>query len=140
MKAKSNYLSLLILLPFIVGQVQYAYTSYFCEMTGKIACPPCAPSSMAGSNDCDECTSVALPDYVGESFNSDCMQLNIEQKSVVDNFTSSQKVIHHFVVVSAVGLQATAASGQSQGFSEIVFIPTDSPPPDLPTLNSSLRI
>lgn len=143
MKEKVKYLNLIVLLTFLGGQVEYAYTSLFCTMKGA---PVSSPSAMMKTDDsmpnsCDECTGVAQPvSSASQNLKSGCMQLRLEQKMVVDNFTGTGKALRHFVENFAVVKHVSTIDDQLFTTTYKLFTPTDSPPLDLPTLNSNLRI
>ena len=143
MIGKLKYLNLLVLLTFLVGQVQYAYSSYFCTMKNAGVSAAAAVMKMDGSkeNSCDECTAtVQHVSLTAQSLKSNCMERRVEQKMVVDNFTGSQQTVEHFVGTFFIAANPTTIGNQLFTVHSSLFTSTDSPPLDLPTLNSNLRI
>ena len=140
MKAKIKYLSLFLLLPFAAGQVQYASSSYFCTMTAGNAPVTCSSSALDDLTDCDQCCSAIVVINTGPTLHSDCMKVRFEQKSIVDDFTGSQKVIHNFHKVAVVSYPFPIMIDQVFNPGYKLFTSSVSPPLDLPTVNSNLRI
>jgi hypothetical protein len=143
MIGKLKYLNLLVLLTFLVGQVQYAYSSYFCTMknAGISAAAADMKMDVPKENSCDEC--AVMPQSVpptGQSLKSNCMERRVEQKMVVDNFTGSQEVVHHFVGNLFTFDNLATIDNRLFTLRHSLFTSTDSPPLDLPTVNSNLRI
>ncbi|HQT92681.1 MAG TPA: hypothetical protein PL001_11720 [Candidatus Kryptobacter bacterium] len=142
MNERMKYLNLLVLLTFLVGQVQYAYASYFCTMMQRpVEAPTMVMSSMTSSSDniCDECQGVIPPVHGQQLAQGNCVKLIAADKSTVDSFAEWTKYHAQFVsMFNFVNPQVTTQQSAPQGFvSQFSFIP---PPLDLPTLNSNLRI
>lgn len=144
MNGKLKYLNLLVLLTFLVGQVQYAYASYFCTMKNAPVSSSSMLMSMDDCNDmaCNGSGTFAQPEQVGQTVHGDCMQMRLSEKSTVDNFTSADKSISHFIGIVAFLSVHNGAGNDTQtlAISHQLFNQTNSPPLDLPTLNSNLRI
>ncbi len=68
-----------------------------------------------------------------------CMQVQLTEKKVVDNFTNTDKSFSHFVGIVAV-LQSQDEISQLSNNNFVQFSRTDSPPLDITTFNSNLRI
>ncbi len=138
-----KYLNILVLLTFLAGQVQFAYTSYFCTMEHKAVQKPALAMTASMDSDgdmCNECQSV-IPQKQGQQLiGSNCIKVINLEKSTVSDFASSQKSIQHFVSVSSMANQLSVISSQLSPMSYEPSAGTDSPPLDLPTLNSNLRI
>jgi hypothetical protein len=146
MKEKIKYLNIVVLLTFLAGQVQYAYTSYFCTMKQvKVSTPSTlACSSMAKEDPgvCVECSvdvKTASQQHVAQLVNRNCIKVITAEKSVISNFTEWAKTADHFTnlfyfLPEENDLRESFA-GQMLALSRI-----NSPPLDLPTLNSNLRI
>jgi hypothetical protein len=143
MIGKLKYLNLLVLLTFLVGQVQYVYGFYFCTMDKATVSASNAEMKTDNCTEdaCGECSAkVQSVSSASQELKSDCMQLHVEKKSVVDNFTSSQKLSPHFIQFTLIGNQAESVSNQLFTLHHSLFTSTDPPPLDLPTVNSNLRI
>lgn len=131
MTERIKYLSFLVLLTFLVGQVQYAYASYFCTMMDAPVSSPTMTMSMDDQ--------FAQRESGRQTVQASCMQMQLTEKKVVDNFTNTDKSISHFVGVVAV-LHSQNEIGQLSNYNFVQFSRTDSPPLDIPTFNSNLRI
>ena len=126
----------------MVGQVQYACVSYFCTMMQRpVSAPAMTVNSRARSceDPCSCSRRITLRQYGLQLVANNCIKVVYSKKSVVSSFTDSAKLISHFVMVlgfmpnlnghqSAIGNQLSATNNAA------------SPPSDLPTLNSNLRI
>ncbi len=141
MNERIKYLNILVLLIFLVGQVQYAYASYFCTMKNAETSSP----TMTMSTD-DESTvqfternGFAQPVSSQQIVQASCMQVQLTEKKVVDNFTNTDKSFSHFVGIVAV-LQSQDEISQLSNNNFVQFSRTDSPPLDITTFNSNLRI
>lgn len=139
---KVKYLNLFVLLTFLVGQVQFAYVSYFCTM--KQAPVKSAVMAMASSSNetdvvCTQCSGMIPPQNGLRLVAGNCIKVVTAEKSVVSSFTDSVKMLSHFVIVlgfiQAINGQHLAISNQLSAINN-----ADPPPLDLPTLNSNLRI
>ncbi len=136
-----KYLNLLVLSTFMIGQVQYAYSTYFCTMMQQQVSAPVMKMNMGteAKNTCDQCKAVT-PDHQGEQLNqSDCIQSTTLQKSTLDNFTDSQKLVHHFVPAAFISNSLSTVGSQLLLTTYHVLPTPVSPPSDLPILNSNLR-
>ncbi len=139
---KVKYLNLLVLLTFLVGQVQFAYASYFCTMKqAPVKSPVMAMASSSNETDdvCTQCSGVIPPQNRLQLVEGNCIKVVTAEKSVVSSFTDSVKMLSHFVIVfgfiPAMNGQHLAISNQLSAINN-----ADPPPLDLPTLNSNLRI
>jgi len=139
---RTKYLNALVLLTFLVGQVQYAYSSYFCSMKQTpVKSPIMAMNSLTDNSNgiCRECQSV-IPSRLGQlMIGSNCIKVIKAEKSVVSNFTQWAKFNSR--VDLAFDLMPAFSNRQSSGASGYkLFTPANSPPIDLPILNNNLRI
>ncbi len=139
---KVKYLNLLVLLTFLVGQVQFAYASYFCTMKqAPVKSPVMAMASSSNETDdvCTQWSGVIPPQNRLQLVEGNCIKVVTAEKSVVSSFTDSVKMLSHFVIVfgfiPAMNGQHLAISNQLSAINN-----ADPPPLDLPTLNSNLRI
>ena len=142
MSKTARYLNLLVLSTFLVGQVQYAYSTYFCTMMQQPVSAPVMKMNMdtATGNACDQCQAVT-PTHQGEQLNQgDCVRVNTSQKSTLDNFTDSQRFVQHFVPTAFIGNSLSTVAPQLLLTSYHLLPAAASPPLDLPTFNSNLRI
>lgn len=143
MKERIKYLNVFVLLAFMVGQVQYAYSSYFCTMKNAGVSAATANMKMDApkENSCDECAvTVQRVSPTAQSLKSNCMERRVEQKMVVDNFTGSQEMVHHFVGNLFTFDNLAKIDNRLFTLHHSLFTSTDPPPLDLPTVNSNLRI
>ena len=131
-----------VLLAFLAGQVQYVYSSSFCTMKSSPVSSCCTEATTDNLNDgsFNECPGTVQPIPGEQTIKSNCMQVRIEQKLVVDNFTASQKFVAHFIGISPFGDQMLEINNEPSAFVSHVFNQTDSPPLDILTLSSNLRI
>ncbi len=142
MNEKIKYLSLLVMLTFVVGQVQYAYATYFCTMKQMVvnsASIEMAATSSMGMTACDECAGTVQPKFAVQIVQGNCIQVQLAEKKIVDNFTDSGKYNLH----PTASLVFIVVQDQCRQISRQNFIPvlrTDSPPLDIPTFQSNLRI
>lgn len=139
---KVKYLNLFVLLAFLVGQVQYVYTFYFCTMKQMPARTPTMTmnSTNAMSGDiCDECQGVITAQHGQQSFKDNCIKVVTSEKSVISNFTEWAKFSSH-IVTAFNFIQPDSYAQQFSRQSFILVFQANSPPLDLPTLNSNLRI
>lgn len=142
MNERMKYLNLFVLLAFTAGQVQYAYTSYFCTMEHKSVQRPTMTNASVTDNDgdaCEECQGVIPQAHGQQLIESNCIKVIFSEKSTIDSFAEWGKIHSHFEI--ALGLIQTNVYTKAvshQSFS--VTSSTNSPPLDLPTLNSNLRI
>ncbi len=136
-----KYLNILVLLTFLVGQVQYAYASYLCTMKNAPVRSSSMPMAMdeANSQACDECSTFIQPESGQQIVQSNCVLVHLTDKSTLDNFTSLNKAIPHVVGIIAIVNQQSITNHQLSARPSIMRM-GDSPPLDLPTFNSSLRI
>lgn len=142
MIGKIKYLNLVVLLTFLVGQIQFVYASYFCTMKNA---PMTLSSKLMSKDDsccmaCAECSNLTQMEQGRQTINGNCMQLRFEQKMVVDNFTDSHNDIQHFVTVAIIGDQLSMTNFLAAADGCRLFNRIDHPPVDIPTLNSNLRI
>lgn len=137
-----KYLNLLVLSTFLVGQVQYAYSTYFCTMMQQPVSAPVMKMNMdtEAGNACDQCQAVTPTHQSEQLRQGDCVQLTISQKSTLDNFTDSQKSVQHFVSAAFISNSLSTVTTQLLPTSCHLLPIAVSPPLDLPTLNSNLRI
>jgi hypothetical protein len=137
---KIKYLNLFVLLTFLVGQVQYAYASYFCTMKQSPVESPVmmmASTSNQTADVCTQCSGVIPPQNGPQLIGGNCIKIVTSEKSVVSSFTDSVKLLSHFVTAFSF---VPVSSYQPSAVSYQLFRHSDSPPLDLPTLNSNLRI
>ena len=142
MKPKVKYLALLVTLTFIVGQVQFAYSSYFCSMKQVIlkhVQTGMTCDAMSGDDMADMGTGVALSLRGQQLAAQNCMQLRLAEKKVVDTFTGSDMPEQHFVG-AAVIIQPLEPGIPTSGANPSFICRNPSPPQDLPTLLNNLRI
>ena len=142
MNDKVKYLNLFVLLTFMVGQVQFAYASYFCTMKqAPVKSPVMAMTSPGNETDdvCTQCSGVIPPQNGLQLVEGNCIKVVTAEKSVLGSFTVSIKLLNHFVTV--LGFIPTFSVQQSPIINRLSAVSeSDSPPLDLPTLNSNLRI
>lgn len=138
--SRAKYLSLLVILTFTVGQFQYAYSSYFCTMKHVTLSLEDVIGTASGNSCASSCDgTLELPSEQGRQIlGMNCMQYRLTEKKVVDTFTGQDKPQLHIVGVMAV-LPAMQIVSQSAGV-VITAVGSSSPPPDIPTINSNLRI
>ncbi len=131
-------------LAFVVGQVQYAYVSYFCTMKQMPVSTPAMPMTSTTAEEavgmCNECQAVNPFQERLQLLDANCVKVITAEKSVVSNFTDSQRSIQHFLVVAVIGDQLSSIGYRPSVISYRLFTQVNSPPLDLPTLNSNLRI
>lgn len=140
--ARIKYLNTFILLAFLIGQVQYAYTSYFCTLKHEQVKAPTLTATPVSDNDgngCEECQGVIPETHGQQSIESNCIKVVSIEKSTIDNFAEWAK-FHNQVVAVFNSIQANDYPQQIGHQSFVVLSPANSPPLDLPTLNSNLRI
>jgi hypothetical protein len=142
-----------LVLVFAVGQVQYAYTIYFCNMKkipvshSQTSCEACIPSSSTAAGDMDMTDScVSQKDLASASYqspiveklaSSSCCSLKLISKSVVDNFTDFQNHITTYLptnifTVSCLSPATTLLVSSVQSI--------QASPPDIITFQSNFRI
>ncbi len=127
---------------FLVGQVQYACSSYFCTMMQRpVSAPAMTMDSKARScEDLSNCTHrIALPQYGLQLVENNCIKVVTSKKSVVSSFTDSAKLIGHFVTVLA-SIPALNGDQSAIGNPLIATNNAASPPQGLHILNCNLRI
>ena len=127
---------------FLVGQVQYACSSYFCTMTQKPVSAPTMTMKLK-THSCEDlcnCDQKTPPpqnrqDLVGDN----CIKIVNYKKSVVSSFTGSAKLIGHFG--SVLGF-IPALNGHQSAIRNLLVATNDaaSPSPGLHILNCNLRI
>jgi len=141
MKDTTKYLKLMLLSAFLAAQVQYASVSHFCTMIGEtVNSTVCSQQAEENSCPCGQDRSSATSTHEGPALASNCMQVRVEKKSVIDTFTGPQKSILHFVGFTCNLNQQVAAIYQSATFSCGVSASIGPPVLDLLTINNSLRI
>lgn len=140
MKNGTKYLSFLVVLMFVVGQIQYGYTTYFCTMMNEFL--PSAPvmlSSQYETDTCSQCDGVLAAQQSSQTFAPNCFQINSLQKDVISTFTAAGN--HDLYVVNvAAPIVIHPQVAQTTLWSLTIAPATSSPPLDLPTFNSNLRI
>jgi hypothetical protein len=139
-KIRIEYLNLLVLLTFLAGQVQFAYTTYYCTMKQMaVKTPAMSTTSMDSSTGdvCDQCQEVIPPLHGEQIADGSCIKVVTAEKSVVSSFNDSVKLLSHVAITFS---SVPTSSYQPSAVSYQLFRPTDSPPRDLPTFNSNLRI
>ena len=126
----------------MVGQVQYACSSYFCTMTQKPVTAPTMAMKLKTHlcEDLCNCDQKILPpqnrqDLVGDN----CIKIVNYKKSVVSSFTDSAKLIGHFVTVLA-SIPALNGDQSAIGNPLIATNNAASPPQGFHILNCNLRI
>ncbi len=131
------------MLTFVVGQVQFAYSSYFCTMKQlTVKTPIMAMTSNSDLNEgvCEQCQEVMPPSHGQQLVEGNCIKVVTTEKNVVSSFSDSQRSIQHFVGVAVIGDQLSSTGYLPSAISYRLLTQADSPPLDLPTLNSNLRI
>ncbi len=143
MTERIKYLNILVLLAFLVGQVQYAYASFFCTMKDA----PVSVSSMIMNTDeedsqpCGECSCRVHAGPGQQVVEANCMLMHIIEKTTIDNFRVSDRSVSTVSRAwTLCGNQLPAGNRKLFTKSYQGFNPTNSPPLDLPTFNSTLRI
>ena len=137
---KAKYLNLFVLLTFLVGQVQFAYASYFCTMKqAPVKSPVMAMTSPGNETEdaCTQCSGVIPPHNEQQLVEGNCIKVVTAEKSVVSSFTDSVKLLSHFVIAFSF---VPPSSYQPSAVHYQLFSRNSSPPLDLPILNSNLRI
>ncbi len=140
MSNKVKYLNLFVLLTFLVGQVQFAYASYFCTMKQAAVKSPVmemASSANDQGDACAQCSGVIPPQNGLQLVEGNCIKVVTAEKSVVSSFTDSVKLLSHFVIAFSF---VPPSSYQPPAVHYQLFSRNSSPPLDLPILNSNLRI
>lgn len=143
MNDRTKYLSLLILLTFTVGQVQYGHTTYFCTMLNLFLPSQSAAASMqeqGNRNDaCYACQGTTSEVTGNPTIESNCFEVINLNKDVVSSFLGSTVPVVYKVCAFVLTLsQPQVSRSNSRGM--FVAPAALSPPLDLPTLNSNLRI
>ena len=131
------------MLTFVVGQVQLAYSSYFCTMKQMtVKTPIMAMTSNSDLNEgvCEQCQEVMQPSHGQQLVEANCIKVITTEKSVVSSFSDSQRSIQHFVGVAVIGDQLSSTGYLPSAIGYQLLAQADSPPLDLPTLNRNLRI
>ena len=140
---KLKYLNTLVLLTFLVGQTQYAYTSYFCTLKQMpVKAPTVAVTSTTDETCgmCDECQGVIMPPQHGlPTIEGNCIKVVTTEKSVISNLAEWAKFNSH-IISALYFIQSNGFSVQSGSQNVSLASQAQSPPLDLPTLNSNLRI
>ena len=142
LNTEGKYLALLVTLTFIVGQIQFGFSSYFCTMK-QVTLTPAESARVVDGTSCDAaCGSfdLGIKSTQGQQLiDPNCIQTRLAEKKVVDSFAGSDKSESHFVafVVFIQPANMTMLSDH-ENFAGLRF--NSSPPPDIPTLNSNLRI
>ncbi len=142
MSKRAKYLSLLSMLAFLAGQVQYSYTTYFCRMLDAyVPAQTMALSVQAGHADdaCVECDPLVAADSGHQIMVPNCFQINTLQKDVVSTFVGTSTVDLHPVTAIFAVLPPPVVQ-QAGMLHSFIFRTALSPPLDLPTLNSTLLI
>ncbi len=140
MNDKVKYLNLLVLLTFLVGQVQFAYASYFCTMKQAPVKSPVmamAPPTNETEDVCTQCSGMVPPQNEQQLAEGNCIKVVTAEKSVVSGFTDSVKLLSHLVIAFSF---VPPSSYQPSAVHYQLFSRNSSPPLDLPILNSNLRI
>ncbi len=140
MKNGTKYFSVLMVLMFIAGQIQYGYTTYFCTMLNQFL--PSAEAVLAvhqEADTCGQCDGMFAAQSGSKTFEPNCFRIDTVQKDVLSTFTSSNNP--DFFCVTTVALIITQPSFQQATLRSWSVAPSaPSPPLDLPTFNSNLRI
>ncbi len=144
MTKTSKYLNLVVLLALLVGQLQFARTTYFCAEQLRTVNRPSAelnPSKPMSNNEiCDECQGF-IPFYHGyELAPTNCIQVHTFTKSIINNFTISDKPILNPGGLFCAKSNPLAVSYRPSAMSYALINCDLSPPSDLPIANSNLRI
>ena len=144
-----KYLNIFVLMTFLVGQIQFAYSSYYCTMkgstvgffssSGKNKSMSC--ESMGNENEsCDECAPMMDQLFSCETIQSNCMQVHVVQKMVVENFINVNKTSQHLSEFTPACIFVSILSNNLFTKSCKIFSSNYSPPIDTPTLLNNLRI
>ncbi len=144
MRVRFKYTNALLALALLAGQVQYAYTTYFCtEQHAAVSKPTVMMQSAdlsSGSNICDECRGVIPVQHGATLAVPNCIQIATQSKDVVSNFTKIETSSTRFetnnvfcVVCPVICSQKSTASYQLLSFA-------DSPPLPLHITNLNFRI
>lgn len=142
MSSRTKYLSLLIVLAFTVGQVQYSYTSYFCTMLNAFVPSQSAAlaiHSMQHEDGCTECDGTRVSEAGSQVLQPNCFVVNTLQKDVVSTFVGSQNPDLHAATAFAF-IVPQPVLRQTGSFNRYFVRTPLSPPLDLPTLNNTLLI
>ena len=136
------YLNLVVVLAFLVGQVQYSCSLYFCTMMNKRV-----TSSQTGSTSeplpcccpCNTAQGMSSSEHIQRIVASNCLRLIKSKKKVVSNFTSSGNSFRPIVGnMLSVSLDKSDLRSFTQG--HLSIIDNKPPPLDLPIFNRILRI
>lgn len=144
MKVRFRYAHALLALALLAGQVQYAYTTYFCtEQHAAVSKPTIKMQSAdrsSGSTICDECCGV-IPVHHGAALATlNCIQITTHTKSVVSSFTSTEEVVSYHATSRFVCSRGPVESNQLSAIGNLHFSSTDSPPLPLHITNLNFRI
>ncbi len=139
-----KYLNLLVLSTFLVGQVQYAYSTYFCTMMQQRVNGPTVHMKSKTSNSeitCGQSQDVKSISNVVQLIQGDCIKLVTSKKSTLDSFTDLHKSVQHSVPAAIIiGNSLSTVAIQLLSASHYLLPAAVSPPLDILTLNSNLRI
>lgn len=138
-----KFLSHLLILAFLSGQVQYAYTSLFCTHLQKpVGTPSLQVNRTEGNADpdmCEECQGVLPVRHKQVIEPKGCIEVRSGAKKVVDEFTDWNAPLVPcsspcYLQPTDASLQLTLLQGNSLVLGE------ELPPLELPPSNLVLRI
>ena len=144
MKIKPKIFEILVAVTFLIGQVQYIRTTYFCTEQLRTVNRPSAEMNsfepMSKNETCDECQGF-IPFYHGyELAPTNCIQVHTFTKSIINNFTISDKPILNPAGIAWVQNKLSILSYRPSAISLAVINCDASPPSDIPIANNNLRI
>lgn len=140
MKNGTKNFSLMMVLMFVVGQIQYGYTTYFCTMLNEFVPSPAMTLAVQHEGDaCGQCGGVFASHHENQTFEPNCFKINSVQKDVVSTFTSSSNP-DSFSITTVAFIVPRLLFQQNVHWKFIVAPDAQSPPQDLLTFNRSLRI
>lgn len=139
----ARYLTLLLCLSFLVGQVPYAYATYYCTVEHKAVGMPSkeersSPKDLS-TKICDACQGVLIIHRTEGVAKPNCLRVEKHKKDVTDSFAENGYATPHPLV--CVVLIGCKQAGRSDGKRALLAFPRNaSPPENIPLLGSSLRI
>lgn len=148
-----KFFNIAVTLTFIVGQVQYAYTAYFCNMKNvyvnsiKTECEVTMSATDQNGHDvntdssCEAKGDSSIPSYQG-SFaqkitSSNCCSFKVISKNVVDNFTD---FTNHLIILIPANPFAGSAFLTTTDFTPLTVQTIQPSPPNIITLEKNFRI
>ena len=137
-----KYMNMFVILAFLAGQVQFVCVSYFCTVEQKAVQRPTmsvSSSNISDSDMCDECQGIVPPQNGRLLLKSNCLKVVSIEKGTVDSFAEWAKFQNH-AIASLTFIQAIDYPLQIGYKNSVMLLAAESPPSDLPTLNSNLRI